>query len=107
MTNEKPLERGLGGKNVSSPDIPHPKPLLLTVSWLPVASGAEQNPASRGTFGQILPIAWGWMGGVPGQACFPLVGASPKTPVQGLQQNPECSHLHGTLDQLAQKVPTL
>lgn len=32
MTNEKPLERGLGGKNDSSPDIPHPKTLLLTVS---------------------------------------------------------------------------
>lgn len=101
MTNEKPLERGLGGKNDSSPDKDTPPhrlgfqgPVVLSRMLHPEGHLARFSPSPGA----------GW---VEAQArhASPWLVHHRRHQFQGVQQNPECSHLHGTLDQLAQKVP--
>lgn len=65
-------------------------------SSLSLSSGSQQpavlSSTSGGTFGQILPILWHWLGRVPGQAYFPLVGAAPKTLAPRAQTERQSAH---------------
>lgn len=66
-------------------------------SSLSLGPGFQQpavfSPTSGGTFVQILPIyPPGLGGGIPGQDCFPLVGASLKMPVPRTQAELKSAH---------------
>lgn len=56
-----------------------------------------QQPAvlrstSGGISGQIRPVLGHWLGRVPGQAYFPLVGAASKMPAPRAQAEPQSAH---------------
>lgn len=47
---------------------------------------------SGGISGQIRPVLGHWLGRVPGQAYFPLVGAASKMPAPRAQAEPQSAH---------------
>ena len=65
-------------------------------SSLSLGPGFQQpavlSSTSGGIFGQILHIPWHWLGRVPGQAYFPLIGVDPKTPAPRAQKEWQSAH---------------